>query len=155
MNETPTDLSSSPRRTPPVEQARWWTGIPFTLVLSAGCVLLALSQPATTYHFAPTMVAATWPIAQRLRPGRRLRPLRLGITSGCGAVIALGVTAILASVGALSGPTFFTQGALGETAAMVGAGVLIGLVVGLKPSARNTSDSSGRLPIGRDTDNLE
>lgn len=127
---------------------------PFTLVLSAGWVLLALSQPATTYHFAPT-VAATWPIAQRLRPGRRLRPLRLGITSGGGAVIALGVTAILASVGALSGPTFFTQGALGETAAMVGAGVLIGLVVGLKPSARNTLDSSGRLPIGRDTDNLE
>lgn len=71
-------------------------------------------------------------------------------------MIALGVTAILASVGALSGPTFFgTQGALRETAAMVGAGVLIGLVVGLKPSARNTSDSSGRLPIGRDTDNLE
>lgn len=139
-----------------VEPVPWWTGIPFMVALCVGWMLLALTVPATTYHFAPTMVAATWPVAQRLRSGHRLRPLRLGITSGGGAVIVLAVTAVLESMDALSGPTVFgTEGALGETVVMTGVGVLIGLVFGVKPGARTVSDVPDGLPTRRDNDNLE
>lgn len=128
----------------------WWTGLPFTIVAAAGWVALAVSTPTTTYHFAPTVVAAAWPVARRPRAGHRLSKRAVAATVGGGAAVALAVTVALASADALAGPTFFgTDGAVVETLVMAGVGVVIGLVFALR-SAR-AKDDEGSTEFGQTT----
>lgn len=70
--------------TKPVADARvaWWTGAPFALTMAAGWVVLALLNPTTPYHFAPSIVAAAPPVARCLQARRRLRPADVGAAVG-------------------------------------------------------------------------
>lgn len=134
----------------------WRVEVPFTVALATGWVVLALTVPSTTYHFAPSMVAASWPVAQRLRAGRRLRPSRIALVNVGGMALVGASTAALDSVGALSGPTFAgTPGALGETLVMAGLGVLVGNGFGVKSGARRGSGGADDLRARPGIANLE
>lgn len=121
--------------TEPVADARvaWWTGAPFALAMAAAWVVLALLNPTTTYHFAPSIVAAAPQVARRLRAQRRLPPRDLAIGAGVGVVLALAATAGLAGAGALAGPTFFgTPHALAETLVVIAVGGVAATVFALR-----------------------
>lgn len=123
------------------ERVPWWSGIPFLGAAVAVWAMLAMNVADTTYHFAPMIVAAAWPMARRLRARRRLSVLAIVVTAGGGTVLALITTAALAVAGALTGPTFFgTEGAVGETLIMVGVGSALGLVAGLFPARRGSTE---------------
>jgi glutaredoxin len=105
---------------------RWPTGA-LTALVAAGCwLLLALSQPHTTFHLAPGVVAAVWPLADRWR-GRAAsgHPSALAAVGGAG--IALAATAVLAARHALSGPTLLSSDSgLVETLVAIAAGAIGG-----------------------------
>lgn len=118
----------------------WWTGLPFTVAAAVGWIALAVNTPTTTYHFAPTVVAAAWPVAMRPRAGHRLSARELAVSTGGGIALASIVTVALTFVGALAGPTFFgTDAAVAETWLMAALGAVIGFLFALR-SARAKDD---------------
>lgn len=124
----------------------WWTGLPFTIAAAAGWIMLAVNTPTTTYHFAPTVVAAAWPAARRVRAGHRLSMRAVATTVGGGAVVALALTAGLATRGALAGPTFFgTDAAVAETWLMAVLGALIGLAFAVAPARAKHDEGSTEI----------
>lgn len=121
----------------------WWTGLPFTAAAAAAWIVLALNSPTTTYHFAPMVAAAAWPVALRLRVGLRLSAKAVSVAAGRGIAVALAVTLALASTGALAGPTFFgTPHALAESLVMAGIGAVIGVLFARRTVRSN--DGNGR-----------
>lgn len=84
---------------------------------------LALTHPATTYHFAPTLVSAAWPVAQRWRHSEPV-PLLLAARSAlAGSLVALASAGFLEVRHALGSPTL-----VGFANAWVE--VLVGIVLG-------------------------
>lgn len=129
----------------------WWTGLPFTIATAAAWIALAVNTPTTTYHFAPAVVAAAWPVARRLRLEDRLPARVIAVSIGGGAAFAIAVTVELTLADALAGPTFFGPGgAVKETWVMAGLGSLIGLVFALKPArAEKREDSAESKEVTR------
>ncbi len=115
------------------------TGASVSAALAVLWLVLALLNPETTYHLAPLLVAAGWPVVYRLRAGSR-RPAMLRILAVAGGTgIALVVTGALAALDALRGPTLTGSGnALTETFIAVAAGAVAGMAaVGILPQRRS------------------
>ncbi len=110
--------------------AATWTGAATSAVLGVVWLVLAVLNPETTYHLAPLLVAAAWPVVFRLRAGPRPgMPGRVVAVAG-GTAIAAVVAAVLSVLDALRGPTLTGTGdALTETAIAVAVGAVAGLVV--------------------------
>jgi glutaredoxin-like protein len=122
----------APEKIAALSTGPWHAGALFTLAASAGWFALATGSPTTTYHFAPAVVAAAWPVGRRLRAGRAL-PLRAaaGAVLG-GALLALIATVFVSASGALAGPALFgLPGPLAETLVSVAVGVVGGTVFAL------------------------
>lgn len=141
VNPRPADVLDAVRKhTPERAQGRvaalatgsWWAGLAVTLTLAAIWFVLAASNPTTTYHFAPALVTAAWPVGRRLRAGRGL-PIHTALVTTAGStLLALATTTLLATFGTLVGPTLVgTTGALTEMliSTAVGAVAGIGLAV--------------------------
>lgn len=92
-------------------------------VLFAGLWIVAAGiRPSSTFHLAPLIVAA-WPALGERDP-RRAHPISL-----LGAVLAAATTALLFSLGWLSGPSLLPWGGAGLESLLAGAaGALIGVV---------------------------
>ncbi len=115
-----------------VTSGPWWVGLLVTLAAAVGWFVLATGTPTTTYHFAPAVVVAAWPVRRRLRAGRALRGPAAGTATAGGALVALVTTGLLAAVGALAGPTLFgipTASTETLAAILVGAAAGAGLAV--------------------------
>lgn len=129
----------------------WWTGVPITAAAAAGWIALAVTNPTTTYHFAPTVLAAALPVSRRIRTEDRLSPRSLIVATSAGLGFALVVTAVLAWLGALAGPTFVGTAAAGaETVVMAVVGAAAAMAYGRKPARGNrtngTDHTSGEDP---------
>lgn len=129
-----------------VAHGGWWSGALPALLVAAVWVGLAVTHPTTTYHLAPLLVAAAWPLGRRWRAGAAL-PITGALAAAAGSVVvALATTLVLGAWHSLAGPTLFGPGnAVTETliAIVVGAG-LGGLLAGWRRrrvSASNESDS--------------
>ncbi len=108
--------------------------------VALGWVLMAITHPTTTYHFAPLVAVVVVPFLARARTQKSI-PLRraLVLTSG-GALPALIATAVIESLNALGGPTLISAGgALVETLIAIGAGLLIGMTAMISPWRRGGS----------------
>lgn len=121
---------------------RWWSGALLALLVAVVWFGLATTHSATTYHLAPLLVAAAWPLGRRWRAGSALPLTGALVPATGGALIALATTLVLAVRHALVGPTLAGPGsALAETliAVIVGAG--LGLLVATwgrrRPSVSN------------------
>ena len=96
-----------------------------TVAVAAVWAALAAAHPTTTYHLAPLILAAAWPVtwASRHAPtvGATVRAALIGLAG------ALAVTAVLAAAGWLAGPTVFGRpGAAVESVMMAGLGAAAG-----------------------------
>jgi hypothetical protein len=99
---------------------------------------LAVANPTTTYHFAPVIVAAAWPVGRRLRTGRALRVIPTVATALGGGLLALAMTTLLSHRDALAGPALFgLPSGLVETVAGTALGVLIGIGLSIARRGRN------------------
>lgn len=105
----------------------WWAGLTITLAVATGWFVLATGNPTTTYHFAPVLVAAAWPVGRRLRAGRALPAgAALATTAGSTALAAV-TTLLLSTAGALIGPALpGIPTALTETLAGIALGAAMG-----------------------------
>jgi glutaredoxin len=121
----------------------WQAGLLVTLVAAVGWFVLASSNPATSYHFAPAVVAAAWPVGRRLRAGRPLPVLTALSTAFGGALIALAATLLLSARGALSGPVIVGVPPLTEAFLSAVLGTAVGAGLGL---AGRRSAPSGHPP---------
>lgn len=124
-----------------VVRGAWWGGAVPSVVAAIAWFLLATAHPATTYHFAPVLVAAAWPVARRWRT-RAALPGRVAVgTALCATVMGAAVTALLAVRHALAGPTLLgVGGALTETLVGVVVGAILGGVLAVTGHRRAGHD---------------
>lgn len=98
-------------------------------------LLMATAHPTTTYHFAPFVAAAAWPVLRRLRVGARLSAVPAGVAVAGAAAFAVLTTMVLAVQGALHGPTLLdTHGAEIEALTGVALGAGAGTLVARWPT---------------------
>jgi glutaredoxin len=120
-------------------QAAWWGGAVLSVAAALVWFLLATTHPGTTYHVAPVLVAAAWPITRRWHTRAALSGRAAAATALGGAAVGLAATALLAVRHAMSGPTLTGSGtALTETLVAVAVGTVVGgvlAVVGRRRSA--------------------
>ncbi|WP_051399864.1 hypothetical protein [Haloechinothrix halophila] len=134
----------------------WWTGVPVTVAVGAGWIALAVANPTTTYHFAPTVLAAALPVSRRMRTEDRLSPRSLIVATSAGLGLALSVTAVLAWLGALAGPTFVGTPAAGtETVVMAAVGAVVAVAYGRKPARGNRANGTAEANNGEDPAEIE
>ncbi len=83
---------------------------------------LALSNPTLTYHFAPLVVAAGWPVAERTARGRvEARRTRTPVAGSLLLTVLVSLALWLGD--AMRGPTFWTEtGAIWEAVAFAALG---------------------------------
>lgn len=82
--------------------------------------VLALRHPTLTYHVAPLLTAAAWPVVARVTRGRATMALGLRAAGG-GLLVAVLATVELRSLDALRGPALI--GGSATTEALLGAAV--------------------------------
>lgn len=114
-----------------VTRGRWCTGLGLALVVALGWFALAATHPATTYHLAPAVVAAAWPVVRRLRAGRGLPAAGALLTSLGSTTIAITTTVLLLARNALAGPALFAVPVLAETLISAALGAFAGAVLAL------------------------
>lgn len=107
---------------------------------------LALRQPTITYHLAPVLAAAAWPLVARATRGRTTMAVGLRAAGGGLLVTAL-ATAELNTLDALRGPALI--GGSATTEALLGA--LAGAAWGARALTRSHSGLLGRV-LGGPTD---
>lgn len=97
-------------------------GVMWSLGLAVGWVVLAGTNPGTTYHLAPALVVLVWPLLapDPSRGGRH----RLLAAAG-GLLIAIVATSMLALRGALEGPSLVGGSAVHESLAVAAAAVVV------------------------------
>lgn len=138
---------------PPVP---WWTGVPITAAVAAAWITLAVINPTTTYHFAPTVLAAALPVSRRMRTEDRLSPRSLVVATSVGLGLALVVTVVLAWLGALAGPTFVGTPAAGtETMVMAVVGAAAAAAYGWKPARGGRTNGAADATNGEDPSEIE
>jgi glutaredoxin-like protein len=59
-------------RTAALAKGPWQAGLGISLVVAVGWFVLATANATTTFHLAPAVVAAAWPLGRRWRAGRPL-----------------------------------------------------------------------------------
>jgi hypothetical protein len=104
----------------------WQAGLVVTLLAAVGWFALAAANPTTSYHLAPAVVAAAWPVARRLRAGRPLPIIAAALTALGGALAAVAVTLLLSVRGALAGAILFGVPPLTEAFLSVALGFVAG-----------------------------
>ncbi len=104
--------------------------------LAAIWAAAAVLRPATTYHLAPLLIAATLPVAVRFdNPDVRLRTV--GTMAALGAVLALLVTALLVVADWLRGPSLLPfGGAVAESVVFAFVGAVGGFALSLLGARR-------------------
>lgn len=102
-------------------------GAGWSIGAGMGWLILALTHPTTTYHFAPLLTAVAWPIAfgRRTESLRRSRDGLLAVIAS--ALVAGAILAGLGLSGALAGPALIGSSATEESVIMIAAGTLIGV----------------------------
>lgn len=116
----------------------WHAGLGVTLLAAVGWFALAAANPTTSYHLAPALVAAAWPLARRLRAGRPLPSATALVTALGGVLVAVAVTLLLSARGALAGPIVFGIPPLAEALLSVVLGVMVGAASALVRHRRRT-----------------
>ncbi len=113
-------LEPASGRLKPIAGAGW------SLAAAAGWLVLAMTHPTTTYHFAPLLTALAWPLGATRNPDRPHRG-RDGLRALIGSALLAGtVLGILALAGALDGPALIGSTAAEESLILIAAGTLIG-----------------------------
>lgn len=93
--------------------------------------LLAIRTPTNTFHFAPIIVAAAWPVVARGSSARTASEAI--ITASASTAIALGIGFGLWGTDRLSGPTLWHGGAaIAETVLFALMGGAVGLIAQLR-----------------------
>lgn len=102
--------------------------------VALGWVLMAITHPTTTYHFAPLVAVVVAPFLVRARTQKSI-PLRSALVlTSAGVLPALIATAVIESLDALGGPTLIgAGGALVETLVAIAAGLIIGMTAMISP----------------------
>jgi hypothetical protein len=101
----------------------------FSIAAAGVWSALALSNPTLTYHFAPLIVAAAWPVTRRTTDGRVERDRALRLAASAFALTVL-TTLVLWLADAMRGPTFWTEGgAVWESVAFAFVGAAWGVRV--------------------------
>jgi glutathione S-transferase len=77
-------------------QGTWWGGAVLSVAVVLAWFLLATAHPGKTYHVAPVLVAAAWPITRRWRTRVPL-PCRAAAATALGATVGLAASAVLAN----------------------------------------------------------
>lgn len=113
-----------------------WASATVALVVSVGWLLLAVSHPTTTYHFAPLIIVIAPVMFMRISVEYRLRWRYVLASTGTGAAIALATTTVLVAWGALRGPSIADHlggdsGAIGEAFITIGLGVAIVIAIAI------------------------
>lgn len=145
-------LSAGPGRRPASPGALWAAGV---LVV---WVLLCMWRPTTTWHLAPTVLAAAWPwvAGQDVRSGDRRAAVRIGGAGLAGVALVAAATFALAAAGLLRGPvlgafTTVVTESLVLGAAGAAAAVLIGLPRALRrPVTRAAWIGDRRIAVSAD-----
>lgn len=108
-----------------------------TIVAGALWAVLAIRTPTNTFHFAPIIVAAAWPVIAR---GSQARTTRQAVaTASSSTAIALGIGVALWATDRLRGPTLWHSGpAITETVLFALLGGAIGLVTQVRHAPDNT-----------------
>ncbi len=102
-----------------------------SVVLALGWTIIALLNPAITYHFASIIVTMAPPFYLRVRTEKRLAAGRAVAASTIGAVVALAAVAVIAALHSMRGPTFLHLGSpLVESLAGIGVGLVAGFLLG-------------------------
>jgi glutaredoxin-like protein len=117
----------------------WHVGLGLSLLVAVGWFALATANPTTSYHLAPAVVAAAWPLGRRWRAGRALPAVTALTTALGGAVVAVTATLLLEIRGALAGPVLLGIPLLTEAFLSVALGVLTGAGLALAGRRRRTS----------------
>lgn len=117
---------------------RWsWYSPAVTVGFAALWAVLALRSPTVTYHLAPLLVAAAWPLTHRLVLGEPARARVAAGTALAGLVLALATTGLLVAANALAGPDLAGGGnAFAETLVAVGVGAAVGALAAIWPPRR-------------------
>jgi hypothetical protein len=115
-----------------IARGTWHAGLVLAALVAAIWFALASGNPTTTYHFAPAVVAAAWPVGRRLRVTGALPAGTALVIALGGALLALATTVLLATRNALAGPALFgLPSAFAETLAGVAVGALAGAALAL------------------------
>ncbi|GAC1364896.1 MAG: hypothetical protein NVSMB32_07870 [Actinomycetota bacterium] len=110
--------------------SRWWTGASASIGIAGLWLGLALTHPGTTYHFAPPLVAAAWPVAERWHRSGPAPPPAAAGSALAGSLVALAATGFLLARHALGGPTLrHSANAWVEVILGVGVGAVLGGVI--------------------------
>lgn len=102
-----------------------------TVVATTLWVALAIRTPTNTYHFAPIIAAASWPIVDRggVRPTTRHSIVVAGLST---TIVLVAGLALWAS-DRLQGPTLWGSGtSIGETVIFAILGGIVGLIAQLR-----------------------
>ncbi len=115
----------------------------WTLAACAVWAGLALANPTTTYHLAPSVAVLMWPLITR---GRRARAgWRHGLLAAAGATLMVALTTLLLlSRDALAGPALIGPNATVETILLTAAAAVVALVLA-RPRHRSC-EALERLP---------
>lgn len=128
---TPDEPVLAPARVPGSLKAL--SGAGWSITAAAVWMLLALSHPTTTYHFAPLVIALAWPLAVSRNPSRGRRRRHRFVAVIGGGLLGGATLAILAGAHVLAGPTLIGSNANDESLIMLTAGALIGWALAVLP----------------------
>ena len=91
-------------------------------------LVLALDRPASTFHFAPIIVAGAWPVLARTGAEHSLETRAAALRAGAGLALAVMVTSVLAVTDSLQGPSLWNEDSAGLEAVLFAVG---GAVAGM------------------------
>lgn len=100
-------------------------------------VALAIRTPTNTFHFAPIIVAAAWPLVARDSQARTTR--QAIATASASTALALGIGLALWATDRLRGPTLWNDG---PTTTEIVLFSLLGGTIGLIAQLRDTPEHS-------------
>ncbi|WP_318283946.1 glutaredoxin domain-containing protein [Rhodococcus ruber] len=110
------------------------SGMLLSLTFAGVWLVVATVNPATTYHLAPLLVVAAWPLALRWRTRAPLTAATSIRAAAAGMAVAAASTVVLVARHGLAGPTLTgSAGALAETVAAIAVGAALGAAGALIP----------------------
>jgi hypothetical protein len=124
-----------------VDRARIHAPVLTSVAISTVWTVLAIRNPTSTYHFAPLLTAAAWPVVARSTWGPRSVGEAARASVG-GLVIVLFMVAELNVLDALRGPAFFGLDATGETLVFGFVGAVVGGIWSALPSMADVGNRS-------------
>jgi len=115
-------------------------GALYSGVVSVVWLVLAWRNPSLTYHFAPLIGAALWPLSLRSQGRRHITDARIGGLGGFGMMML--VTVILLITGRMNGPNFAHVGPAWPEAVLFAA---IGAVIATRVASRERPGLLGSI----------